>query len=323
MKTDAKKYSNSITEFIKKYNTYIMLAVCLIICMAISPDFLTLTNLFNISRQYAALTVVSMGMLLVIATGGIDLSVGSYLACGSVLVAIFINSGLGLIPAILLDVALGLVCGTLSGVLVAKFKMPAFIVTMAMMTIIRGAAFILSNGSPIRTPSNTISQLGQNTIAHIIPLLLVLALVVVAIFAFVINRTSFGRIVLAIGSNENCVRLSGIRVNYYLIAVYAISGLCATLGGVMAASRTGIGTPLYGEGLELDAIAACVIGGASLSGGTGSAVKTVVGVLVLALIGNIMNLLSVPSYPQDVIKGLIIIASVLLQIFTSSKKEAA
>lgn len=322
MKTDAKRLS-SVTEFLKEYNTYLMLLVCLIICMVISPDFLTLTNLFNISRQYAGLTVVSMGMLLVIATGGIDLSVGSYLAFGSVLVAILINSGFGLIPAILLDVAIGVIGGTLSGILVAKFKMPAFIVTMAMMTIIRGAAFILSNGSPIRTPANTISRLGQNTIANVIPLLLVLALIVVAIFAFIINRTSFGRIVLATGSNESCVRLSGIRVNYYIIAVYAISGLCATLGGVMAASRTGIGTPLYGEGLELDAIAACVIGGASLSGGTGSAVKTVVGVLVLALIGNIMNLLSVPSYPQDVIKGLIIIASVLLQIFTSSKKEAA
>jgi ribose transport system permease protein len=323
MRTEAKTSTQSITEFLKKYNTYLMLAICLVICMAISPDFLTLTNLFNISRQYASLTVVSMGMLLVIATGGIDLSVGSYLACGSVLVAIFINLGMGLLPAVLLALALGLVSGTVTGVLVAEFKMPAFIVTMAMMTIIRGAAFILSNGSPIRTPSNTISQLGQNTIANVIPLLLVLALVVVAVFVFIINRTSFGRIVLATGSNESCVRLSGIRVNYYTIAVYAISALCATLGGIMAASRTGIGTPLYGQGLELDAIAACVIGGASLSGGTGSAVKTVVGVLVLALIGNIMNLLSVPSYPQDVIKGLIIIASVLLQIFTSSKKESA
>lgn len=323
MNSDAKNLNSLVTGFIKKYNTYIMLAVCLIVCMTISPDFLTPINLLNISRQYAGLTVVSMGMLLVIATGGIDLSVGSYVACGSVVVALLINAGFGLIPAILIDVVLGLVCGIISGVLIAKFKMPAFIVTMAMMTIVRGAAFILSDGSPIKTPSNTISQLGQNNVFQVIPVLLVLALIVVAIFSFVLNHTSFGRIVLATGSNESCVHMSGIRVDFFLISVYAISGMCATLGGVMAASRTGIGTPLYGEGLELDAIAACVIGGASLSGGVGSAIKAVVGVLVLALIGNIMNLLSVPSYPQDVIKGLIIIASVLLQIFTSSKKEAA
>lgn len=126
---------------------------------------------------------------------------------------------------------------------------------------------------------------------------------------------------IAIGSNETAVRLAGISVKKQKMAVYAISGLCAALSGIIAASRTAIGTPIIGEGLELDAIAACVIGGASLAGGEGSCIKTVVGVLVLALISNIMNLLSVPSYPQDVIKGLIIIGSVLLQSFTAGRKE--
>lgn len=141
-------------------------------------------------------------------------------------------------------------------------------------------------------------------------------------FWFIIKYTSFGRIVIAIGSNEDAVRLAGIRTKWYKLAVYAISGLCSGMAGIVAASRTAIGTPIIGEGLELDAIAACVIGGASLSGGRGSVLKTVVGVFVLAFISNIMNLLAIPAYPQDIIKGVIIILSVLMQEFTSRKSDS-
>lgn len=322
MKTDIKMNSKRIMNFFKKYNTYLMLAICLLVCIAISPDFFTMTNVINIGRQYAGLTVVSLGMLFVIMTGGIDLSVGSIVALGSVTSALCLANGLGMFLSIIITIALGVASGTFSGFLVAKVKMPPFIVTLAMMTMASGAAFMISNGSPIRTPKDTIGRLGKGTVFGIVPILVVIAVIFVIVFFFVINYTSFGRMVIAIGSNEACVRLSGIRVNLYKIAVYAIAGGCSAMGGIIAASRTAIGTPLYGAGMELDAIAACVIGGASLSGGEGSAVKTVVGVLILALIGNIMNLLSVPSYPQDVIKGIIIIVSTLLQIFTSSKKRA-
>ncbi|RDU25254.1 ABC transporter permease [Anaerosacchariphilus polymeriproducens] len=311
---------DSILNMIKKYNTYIILIICILACIVVSPDFLTLTNIINIVKQYAGLTVIALGMLFVIMTGGIDLSVGSYVALGSVTVAIFLTKGMSVPIAVLLTLCIGVLGGTFTGILVAKIKMPPFIVTMAMMTVIKGIAFMLSNGSPIKTPLNTIGILGKGKIG-VIPYLVILAVIVVLISAFIIRNTSFGRIIMAIGSNEKCVLLSGIQVPYYKIAAYIISAVCAVLGGIMAASRTAVGTPLYGTGLELDAIAACVIGGASLNGGEGSAIKTVVGVLILALIGNIMNLLSVPSYPQDVIKGAIIIISILIQIFTSERKK--
>lgn len=308
--------------FLKKYNTYLILLLCLVGCVIVSPDFFTITNAVNIGRQYSGLTVISLGMLIVILTGGIDLSVGSIVALGSVTIAICLNSGLGMFVSIAITVVVGLVCGTFSGFLVAKMKMPPFIVTLAMMTMASGAAFMLSNGSPIRTPQDTIAKLGKDTVLGGVPSLVLLAVIFVITFLFVINYTSFGRIVVALGSNETAVRLSGIRIDLFKMAVYSISGVCAAVGGIIATSRTAIGTPLYGAGMELDAIAACVIGGASLNGGEGSAVKTVVGVLILALIGNIMNLLSVPSYPQALIKGMIIIVSTLIQIFTSSNKKA-
>lgn len=322
IETNSKFSGKKVIDFIKRYNTYLMLIICLIMCIAISPDFFTVTNAVNIGRQYSGLTVISLGMLMVILTGGIDLSVGSIVALGSVTTAICLNNNLGMGLSIIITVLVGLLCGTFSGILVSKVKMPPFIVTLAMMTMASGAAFIFSNGSPINTPKDTIARLGKGTVLGGIPLLVVLAAIFVIMFLVIINYTSFGRIVVAIGSNETAVRLSGIRVDLFKMAVYSISGMCAAVGGIIASSRTAIGTPLYGAGMELDAIAACVIGGASLSGGEGSAVKTVVGVLILALIGNIMNLLSVPSYPQALIKGLIIIGSTLIQILTSSNKKA-
>lgn len=316
----SKAKSNKMVEILKKYNIYFILLFCIILCICVSPNFFTMTNLTNIGKQYAGITIISMGMLMVIMTGGIDLSVGSIVALGSVLVAQFMsNMGLGMFAGIILAVLSGAACGVISGFFVAKVKMPAFIVTMAMLTMAKGVAFIVSNGAPLKTPPGTLQMIGKSSFGPV-PGLVVIAAVFVVLFALIQNYTAYGRIVKAIGSNGEAVRLSGIRVDRYLLSVYVISGALSALAGIVAASRTGTGTPLYGAGLELDAIASCVIGGASLSGGQGSAVKTVVGVLVLALIGNIMNLLSVPSYPQDVIKGIIILVSILLQILTTSKK---
>ncbi|SHJ28149.1 ABC transporter permease [Propionispora hippei] len=321
MRLFEKVINKNTVNVLKIYNTYLILLLCLAACILISPDFFTVTNAINIGRQYAGVTIVSLGMLIVILTGGIDLSVGMIVALGSVTLAICLTHGLGIFLSVVLTIAVGLLCGTISGFFVAKMKMPSFVVTLAMMTMANGAAFMASNGSPIRTPQNTIVRLGDGTVGGI-PLLVILAACFVLTCFFIINYTSFGRLVLAIGSNEVAVRLSGIRVDRYKMAVYSISGMCAAVGGIVATSRTAIGTPLYGAGLELDAIAACVIGGASLSGGEGSAVKTLVGVLILALIGNIMNLLAVPSYPQAIIKGIIIIASTLIQVFTASNRKA-
>ncbi|MEA5004163.1 MAG: ABC transporter permease [Christensenella sp.] len=316
-----KKQKKGFSSFLIKNNTYVMLIGLFIVCIIISPDFFNEANLVNIGRQSAGDIIIALGMLFVILTGGIDLSVGSVAALGSVMVAFALTTHeMGMGMAILLPILCGLALGLATGVLIAYAKMAPFIASLAMMTIAKGLAFMISNGQPVITPENTIGVLGTHMVGPV-PTLVILAVAVIVLFWVVEKYTAFGRIVIAIGSNETAVRLAGIPVRKYKMSVYAISGICAAVAGIIAASRTAIGTPIIGTGWELNAIAACVIGGASLSGGEGSSVKAVVGVLVLALIGNIMNLLAVPSYPQDVIKGLIIIGSVLLQTFTSEKKS--
>lgn len=318
-----KNSRNKIGKILINNNTYIMLLVLLIICAIISPDFFTVQNITNLVRQYSGTTIVCMGMLYVILTGGIDLSVGSIVALGSVMVAWSLTTkDLGMAAAIIMPLLCGVCCGAVTGFFVAFTNMAPFVASLAMMTIARGVAYVVSNGQPVQTPANTIGTLGTAKLGGVIPWLAIIALIFVLVFWFIIKYTSFGRIVIAIGSNEDAVRLAGIRTKWYKLAVYAISGLCSGMAGIVAASRTAIGTPIIGEGLELDAIAACVIGGASLSGGRGSVLKTVVGVFVLAFISNIMNLLAIPAYPQDIIKGVIIILSVLMQEFTSRKSDS-
>ena len=312
---------NKYLNFLLKYNIYLVFLLLFIICSVISEDFFTLGNLVNISQQNAGIVIISMGMLLVILTGGIDLSVGSVMALGCVVCAYALkNWGLSIPISALLAVIVGGCAGLFTGFLIAKAKLAPFIASLAMMTMAKGIAFMISNGAPIITAQKTISKLGTARIFPWLTALTLIAIIVVLIIWFVLRYTSYGRIVVAIGSNEEAIHLSGIAVKPHVISVYAISGMCSALAGVLAASRTGIGTASVGTGMELDCIAACVIGGVSLSGGIGSPIKTVIGVLSLALIGNIMNLLAVPSYPQDVIRGLIIILAVVLQQITSKTK---
>lgn len=317
-----KKNYQKLLDFILANNTYFILLLLFIICSAASEYFLTMANLVNICQQYAGTVIVSIGMLFVILTGGIDLSVGSIMAFGSVFTAYaMVEWELPIILSVAVTLLLGTLGGLFTGFLVARTKIAAFVASLAMMTICRGAAYMISHGTPINTPAGTISQLGTAKLLPFLTWLTVIAILVVALSSFFLNKTAYGRKVIMIGSNEEAVHLAGINVTQHVISVYAISGLCSALGGVIATSRTGIGSGAAGQGMELDCIAACVIGGASLSGGQGSSVKTVVGVLVLAMIGNIMNLLSVPSYPQDIIKGIIIILAVLLQQGTSRIRQ--
>jgi ribose transport system permease protein len=323
-------YAKAVTGLLIRNNSIIMLAILFVVSASLSDAFLTQGNLYNLMRQLTPLLLVSIGMLLVINTGGIDLSVGSIAGAGGLVVAMVLplmpDSAFGLVGAILTAVALGAVFGLVSGLLVAVFGLASFIVTLAMMTVARGTTFMLSNGQPIRLPYDLVSaglmdELGSGGLPWInLPWPVVLSIAIVALFYFVMQHTTFGRLVIATGSNETAVRLAGISERKYKFFVYVISGALAALAGVISTARTGVGTPVTGVGLELDAIAACVIGGALLSGGRGTVVNTVIGVLVLGLIGNIMNLLSVPAYPQQIIKGLIIIFAVLLQRFGERRR---
>ncbi|WP_158848372.1 ABC transporter permease [Algibacter sp. L1A34] len=307
-----------ILKFIVKHNTIFIFVLLVIFSALISDVFFTSTNLSNLLKQVSGIGIISIGMLIVILTGGIDLSVGSMVALLAVTFAILVN--VVVLPlAILLTIIIGFSLGSVSGYLVAYQKMAPFVATLALMTIARGLGFIYSKGSPItfKTPGGEfMSNFANNSTIGIPNIAIVFFLIV--IFAMVMLRYNvFGRLIIAIGSNEEASRLSGIKVNKYKFLVYAISGALAATAAIIVASRTNLGSPNMGMAWELDAIAAVVIGGASLNGGKGSAINTLMGVLILGLIGNILNLLNVPSYPQQVVKGAIIIFAVLLQRFDS------
>ncbi|WP_372753517.1 ABC transporter permease [Mariniflexile sp.] len=305
-----------ILQFLVKYNTILIFVLLVIFSALISDVFFTSVNLSNLLKQVSGIGIISIGMLLVILTGGIDLSVGSMVALLAVTFAILVN--VFILPvAILFTIIIGFSLGSVSGYLVAYQKMAPFVATLALMTIARGLAFIYSKGSPItfKTPGGEfMSNFANNSILGV-PNIAIVFLIIVLFTIIMLRYNVFGRLIIAIGSNENASRLSGLKVNKYKFLVYAISGALAATAAIIVASRTNLGSPNMGMAWELDAIAAVVIGGASLNGGKGTAINTLMGVLILGLIGNILNLLNVPSYPQQVVKGGIIIFAVLLQRF--------
>lgn len=298
-----------------KYNTAVIFVALLIVSACISDNFFTVVNLTNLVRQIAPIGIISMGMLLVILTAGIDLSVGSIVAMIGVLCALLTHV-MPLFPAILISVLAGVGIGSVSGYLAAYQKMAPFIATLAMMTVARGLGFIFSKGAPIMVAdsASALTDFG-NGFFLAIPNPAWVFFIVFLITFILLRFNVLGRILIAIGSNEEAVRLSGIRVSVYLFAVYAIIGGLSAIAGIIGVSRTSVGSPIVGVGWELDAIAVVVIGGASLFGGKGTAVNTLLGVFIIGMIGNIMNLMDIPSYSQQVIKGVIIILAVLLQKF--------
>lgn len=315
-----------------KYNAVVILIVLIVVSACLSPVFLTANNIFNILRQNTPLAIMAMGMLYVILTGGIDLSVGTIAAAGAMILSVSMkNWGWesigGMFGAILITVAYGAAVGALSGLCVSRLRMAPFIVTLAFQIISKGLAYIFTAGQPVgwtaEAPATLVlKEFGKGTFLAI-PWMVWLAIIVILVFAFVTKYTTFGRLTIATGSNAVAVRLSGINEKKYQFSAYVISGAMAGLASVCMACRTCMGAPTLGDGYELDAIAACVLGGASLMGGKGSIGKTVIGVLVLALIQNIMNLLSVAAYPQQIIKGIVILLAVLLQGFEDKKGKSA
>jgi ribose/xylose/arabinose/galactoside ABC-type transport system permease subunit len=298
---------------VQRYASFGILVALLIGASLMSDSFLSTRNLLNVLRQISGTGIMAMGMLFVILTGGIDLSVGSIAALTSVLTALFLGEH-GLPQSLGMALLAGAACGLVSGLLVAWLRLPSFVMTLAMMTIARGLSLIISKGQPIIVEAETglVSEFGSGFTLGI-PNPVIFLLAVYAAGGVVLAFTGFGRLVKAIGSNTEAVRLSGIAVPRYLLAVYIMSGVLAGVAGVISTSRTGVGLATVGVGAELQSIAAVVIGGASLMGGRGGVVNTLIGAIVLGVINNIMNLAGVPGYHQEVFMGLIIIVAVLLQ----------
>jgi len=284
--------------------------VLLLITATVSDVFFTQRNLSNLLRQAVTNGVLSLGMLVVILTGGIDLAVGSVVALTAVMVSGMSDQGMPLFLAILICLVVGVAAGAVNGFFIARFKLQPFIVTLATMGAIRGLVFVYSD-IPI-TPSDPAFRavLGAGFIGPF-PVSALIMLACYPIVWFFLNRAKAGRAIVAIGGNEEAVRLAGISVTWHIFLAYMISGLFSALAGVILASRLGIAQPSVGSGFELDAIAACVIGGAILGGGGGSTFGTLAGVVSLGMIDNLLNLFNVQSYYQQIFKGVIILVAVL------------
>ena len=288
------------------------LIIFAIVVSILNPRFLTHANILNVLRQTSINSIIAVGMTLVILTGGIDLSVGSILAfCGAVMASL-LNAGYGAILSLGITLILGLVFGFFNGFLVSKMKLQAFIVTLVTMTFLRGATLVFTDGKPITVDDGGIifENIGGGYLFDI-PIPIYIMLLFVA-GHYLLMHTKFGRYTYAIGGNEEATKLSGVNVEKIKIWVYGLCGMLSALAGVILTSRLYSAQPTAGSGYELDAIAAVVLGGTSLSGGVGKITGTVLGALIIGVLGNALNLLNVSSYYQMMIKAIVILIAVLI-----------
>ncbi len=317
-----KKLNNVMNmQLMRDLGIVIVFIVILAILMILSPNaFARPANLINIFKQASINGILAMGMMFVIISGGIDLSVGSIVALTGVVAASFAHPGqYPLIVPIILSLVIGLFIGWLNGVGVTYGGIPPFIVTLGMMTIIRGVALIVSGGAPVFGVTDQFENIAGAFLFDRIPLLVVYFIAITIISAYILTKSVFGRRVYAIGGNETSAGFSGINVRKIRISVFMISGLLAGFAGLLLASRTVSGIPTAGQSYELDAIAAVIIGGVSMSGGSGRWYGTIIGALLIAVIGNGLDILNVSSHFQLVIKGAIIIIAVLLDVKSKGK----
>lgn len=285
-----------------------------LLCLALallSDRFLTVNNLTNILRQSTIIGIIAVGMTLVIFTRGIDLSVGSVLGLSVLITADALQAGWPVPLAILLGLAVGAAMGLISGLLVTQVKIPPFIATLGIMTLGRGLALAYTDGKPITGLPAGFRFLGNGYIGPI-PMPIVIAFIVFTVAYIALSQMKFGEYIYAIGNNENAARLCGIPVKRYIASTYAITGMLSALAGFILVGRIDSAQPIAGAGFEFDAIAAVVVGGTSFEGGEGSLMGTLFGVLIIAVINNGLNLLNIPSFYQDVVKGVVIVLALLI-----------
>ena len=307
------------SKIIQKLGPLIGLIIIVIILSILSSDFLTLNNLFNVLRQVSINALIAFGMTFVILTGGIDLSVGSMLALSSAFTAGLLASGTDPILAILAGLLAGTAMGAMNGLIITKGKVAPFIATLATMTIYRGFTLVYTEGRPITgfTDSVTFQMFGKGYFFGI-PFPVITMIIAYFILYFLLRKTTFGRGVYAIGGNEEASLLSGLKVDRIKIGVYSLIGLLSALAGTTLSSRLNSAQPTAGAAYELDAIAAVVLGGTSLSGGRGWIFGTLIGALIIGVLNNGLNLLNVSSFYQQVVKGGVILLAVILD-----RKKAA
>lgn len=300
---------------LKEYSyTFILLGVLLVVIfiMAImSPYFFSWKNCRNILNQSAIYLVLSIGMTFVICAGQIDLSVGAIIGFSGVCMGLLLNQGVSPIWAILIELLIGVIVGIVNGIFVAYGKINSFIVTLGMMTILRGITLILTNSSSVFGFGNIITFIGSGKIGPV-NMPIILSLVIATVGGVLLHRTTFGNYCLFIGTNEIALNRSGVNVKKYKIIIFTLCGLCASVAGLIITARLNSAEPLAGQGYEMDAIAASILGGTSIQGGKGNIIGTIIACLILNIMKNGLTLLAISSHYQEILTGLILLISVLI-----------
>lgn len=308
------------------FDRFGMLCVLILICAAISianEKFLTFGNWQNLVRQISINGILALGMTFVILSGGIDLSIGPVVALSGVIAAKFMrdHEGTPIAVPILFAILVCAVLGMFYGFVISWSGLPPFVVTLSIMQIARGIALAYTDGQPIIIKNTFFRMIGQGEVFNIVPVPFILFLAIFLLSLFLLKQTRFGRYIYAIGGNADAARASGVNVRKYNTLVYMLNASFVGLAGLILAARTQSGQPAVGTGFECDAIAAVVIGGTSMSGGTGGVTGTIIGILIIGVINNGLNLLGVSSYYQTVAKGLMILTAVLLDVVTKKVKK--
>lgn len=311
--------SQFVTRSLSQYGSIVMLAVLIVLMSFTSKEFLTVHNLTNVVRQVSIFAIIGTGMTFVIITAGIDLSVGSLLALTScVAMTVIDETGIDYL-GVLVGLVIGALAGAANGVVIARFKVPPFIATLAGLTVYRGSSLVVTNGLPIIKLEGSFRFIGSGMIGGI-PVPVMIMIIVVVVMQIVLSRTAFGAYVYAVGGNEEAARLSGIKVGWVKFWSYVLCGFLAGLSGMILMARLSSAQPAVGEGFELDAIAAVVLGGTSLMGGRGAVWSTLIGALVIGILNNGMNLMGVHTHYQLVAKGFLIVLAVLLDDYLKKRR---
>ncbi len=305
---------NKVTKRLALINKYRVLIIFLALCLIasiISDSFLTVNNLLNVARQVSITAIIAAGMTLVILIAGIDLSVGSILAFTGAVAAGMLTANVPLFIVIPATLIVGLLFGLVSGLFVTRWGIPSFITTLAVMVIARGMTLVYTKGYPVVVSNDAFRFIGNGKLLGI-PLPIIIMIAIFGLMYWVLRYTSFGRYTYAIGGNEEAARLSGIPVHTIKMAVFGISGILSALSAIIYTSRLMSAQPTAGTGIELDAIAAVIIGGTSLAGGKGGITGTLIGALIMGILDNVLNLMNVSPFYQSIAKGMVILLAVLV-----------
>ncbi len=310
-------YSNNFFIQLIRENMGILigLAILCIILTIQSPVFLSKNNILNVLRQVATNLYIACGMTMIIILGGIDLSVGSVIALSGVVTGGLIAfDGASIIVAVVLGLIAGLLVGAFNGFVISTTTIPPFIVTLATMNIARGAAYVYTGGQPIRVMSDSFNFIGAGYVGEV-PIPIIYLVVIILISFFIMSKSKLGRHIYAVGGNLQAAIFSGIKTKRVVFFAYFFSGLMASIAGIVLASRMFSGQPTAGQGAEMDAIAAVVLGGTSMSGGSGKIGGTVIGALVIGILSNGLNLMGINSFWQYIVKGVVILIAVYVDYF--------